>query len=556
MRSGPCRFYLSLVLLFGSDAGFIGNMFTVGAIFAGELPLANRLFNDDFSFQNTPPTGVKSETTDPQAGLVPPPTDVATERGEVNETKTAESAPAPPKTPPPQPWKGLFYDNDFSYKNNPDHIHLWGEEFKDIPFDAFPFEETRISAGGELRYRYMDEINRLRPPFASTRRDTYDLWRWRQYVDMHVSDLFRAYVEGIDASSFGEDLPETSIDVNRWDLLNAFFDLHVADIDNQAVQFRFGRQELLYGSQRLVSPLDWANTRRNFEGFKLFTKGDTWDVDMWATRPVNSAAGNTTLARLDNSYDTNDASRTFSGIFATQHADPSTTYDMYWLWDRDLDLPTSHLHRNRHTAGARWLKNRPVKDDSGDVIRTWHAEVEGGYQFGTDSGQRVEAGFVTVGGGHTWNQLPWSPQVWVFYDWASGDHDPTDNESNTFQQLFPLAHAYLGLIDNVARQNISDINGRLTLKPTDKLQLQTAYHFIDLATDNDFIYTVTGAPAGVTQAGSKIGDELDLLANYDFNANLSVQAAYFWFWYGSAVQNTSLDRGDGQQFYVQTTIRY
>ncbi|MEX1230736.1 MAG: alginate export family protein [Planctomycetaceae bacterium] len=71
------------------------------------------------------------------------------------------------------------------------------------------------------------------------------------------------------------------------------------------------------------------------------------------------------------------------------------------------------------------------------------------------------------------------------YDWASGDHDATDNESNTFQQLFPLAHAYLGLIDNVARQNISDINAKVTLKPTKKLQ--GAYHFIDLATDNDFI---------------------------------------------------------------------
>ncbi len=472
------------------------------------------------------------------------------------ESAIEETLPDPAPPPPPQPWKILFYDNNFSYKQDPDHQHLWGEELKEIPLDAFPIENTLISTGGELRYRYMDEVNRLRAPFTTLRRDTYDLWRWRQYVDLKVSDIFRGYVEGIDASSFGEDLPESSIDSNRWDLLNAFFDLHVADLDDQPVQFRFGRQELLYGSQRLVSPLDWSNTRRNFEGFKLFSKGEVWDVDLWATRPVNTAAGNTTLARLDNSYDTNDASRTFSGFFATNHGDPQTTSDLYWLWDRDRDLATTHLHRNRHTVGGRWLKHRPIKNELGDAIRTWHIEAEGGYQFGTDSGQRVQAGFMTAGAGHTWNQLPWSPEVWLFYDWASGDHDATDDESNTFQQLFPLAHAYLGLIDNVARQNISDVNGRVSFKPTKKLQLQTAYHFIDLATNNDFIYTVTGAPAGATNVGNKVGNELDLPANYDINPNMSVQVAYFWFWYGSAVQNGPLNRDDAKQIYVQTTIHY
>ncbi|MFN0195787.1 MAG: alginate export family protein [Planctomycetaceae bacterium] len=494
--------------------------------------------------------GIAFAQDQPASDVVPPSIEETAE-------EPAEEAPSPPPpAPPPQPWKGLFFDNNFSYKQDPDHKHLFGEELKDIPFDAFPIEETTISTGGEVRYRYMDEVNRLRPPFGLTTRDTYDLWRWRQYFDVHVSDLFRGYVEGIDASSFGEELPEAGIDVNRWDLLNAFFDLHVADLGDQAVQFRFGRQELLYGSQRLVSPLDWANTRRNFEGFKLFTKGDVWDIDAWSTRPVNTAAGNTTLARLDNSYDTNDASRTFSGVYATHHGDPQSTYDMYWLFDRDVDLPTTHLHRNRHTVGGRWLKHKPIKDESGDVSRTWHTEAEGGYQFGTDSGQRVEAGFITLGGGHTWNQLPWSPEVWMFYDWASGDHDPADDESNTFQHLFPLAHAYMGLIDNVARQNISDINARVQLKPTKKLQLQGAYHFIDLATDNDFIYTVTGSPAGTTNVGNKVGDELDLLANYDVNTNVSVQVAYFWFWYGSAVQNSALDRDDAKQFYVQTTLRY
>src|SRR5712691_9330579 len=36
----------------------------------------------------------------------------------------AANAPAPKPAPPPAPWKGLYFDNDFSYKKKPDHKHL------------------------------------------------------------------------------------------------------------------------------------------------------------------------------------------------------------------------------------------------------------------------------------------------------------------------------------------------------------------------------------------------------------------------------------------------
>ena len=78
------------------------------------------------------------------------------------------SKPAAPK-PPPQPWKPVFFDNDFSYKKTP-HTHLFGEDLKDIPLDeVLPWditEDTKISVGGEVRHRYMDERNRLRPEVA------------------------------------------------------------------------------------------------------------------------------------------------------------------------------------------------------------------------------------------------------------------------------------------------------------------------------------------------------------------------------------------------------
>ncbi|MCH7686926.1 MAG: hypothetical protein IH899_09635 [Planctomycetes bacterium] len=61
---------------------------------------------------------------------------------------------------------------------------------------------------------------------------------------------------------------------------------------------------------------------------------------------------------------------------------------------------------------------------------------------------------------------------------------------------------------------------------------------------------------GTTGSGIEIGEELDLVADYQFNPNFSVQAGYFWFWYGSAVVNSGLNRDDAEQFTLQTTLRY
>ena len=42
----------------------------------------------------------------------------------------------------------------------------------------------------------------------------------------------------------------------------------------------------MYGKQRLVSPLDWANTRRTFEGVRLLTELSGWNVDLFLTEFV------------------------------------------------------------------------------------------------------------------------------------------------------------------------------------------------------------------------------------------------------------------------------
>jgi hypothetical protein len=69
-------------------------------------------------------------------------------------------------------------------------------------------------------------------------------------------DRLRLFAEYIWADINFEDLTPLAIDANRGDLLNLFLDVNLFDWQSQPVFLRIGRQELLLGSQRLISTLD------------------------------------------------------------------------------------------------------------------------------------------------------------------------------------------------------------------------------------------------------------------------------------------------------------
>ena len=450
----------------------------------------------------------------------------------------------------PQPWKIMFYDNDFHYKQDPDHEWLFGEEFKDIPLDELPpfkwlSKPSRFSYGGEFRYRLMDERNQLRPP-EPPGHSNYDLLRWRQYLDWHIDEDFRAFVEMIDASFDRGQQPPQTTDINRWDVWNGFFDVSIPLVPERPVYLRAGRQTLIYGSYRLLSPSMFANSPQNFDGIKLFSPGDAWDIDAFLLHPNVISA---------HQFDSPNLNDTLAGVWNTFKGWEQQLIDLYWIWNNATVFPAGAMGGNRHTLGGRWLRHWPIGGTADAPTEVAHVEFEGAWQFGNQSGKRVQAGFFTAGAGHTWNALPWKPDAWVYFDWASGNRNPESNTINTFYQLFPWTHRFLGLIDDVGRQNIMDLNGRIILNPTEKLALEAQGHWFNLASTNDVLYTVSGTPVGTPGNGRSVGEELDLVATYTFNPNFNVQVAWFHFWYGEFINRTA-PRGPASMFYVQTTLNY
>jgi hypothetical protein len=70
----------------------------------------------------------------------------------------------------------------------------------------------------------------------------------------------------------------------RLDFEAAFLEIGNTHKKNWAV-LRVGRQELNYGSGRLVSIREGPNVRQSFDGVKIRSKAGAWNVDAWAVRP-------------------------------------------------------------------------------------------------------------------------------------------------------------------------------------------------------------------------------------------------------------------------------
>jgi len=447
-------------------------------------------------------------------------------------TVSSAAARRAPKTTP-KPYKGVYYNNDFSYLSAPGACPTrLGDRLKQMKLGAC--KQINIDVGGEYRLRQEDQ-------HILGRNDNFILHRTRVYADVNAGGWLRGYAEGIDAMSNWEDLPTRPIDENRFDALNLFGDIRVFDGCRGDLWIRGGRQELLYGAERLVSPLDWANTRRTFDGVNVMWHGAKWDADAFWTRPVplGQHAGG------DKNFDAPDQSQEFSGIYLTRKGLKNQAFNAYFLRYLELDGATNFEY---NTVGSRWEGS----------LKGWLLEAEGAYQWGDYGRTDHDAWFYTLGVGRKFGCLPWKPVLWAYYDWASGDRDPTDGRNETFNQLFPLGHKYFGFMDIVARQNIEDLNFRLVLSPREKVQLMVWWHIFQLQQARDSLYNAGGgvvATDATGAAGQDVGQELDLVVKFGMTPRADLLFGYSHLFAGDFVTTTT-GFTTSDFFYSQLSVRF
>jgi hypothetical protein len=431
----------------------------------------------------------------------------------------------------PQP----LYEADFRYVDDPNYNPDFFERLHRIHLG----DNWLFGTGGQAQWRHMHETSSR----LTGKTNDYDLFRVRAFGDLWYKDTFRIYAEVISAGTANQDLPPLRIDENRADFQNLFFDLKVAEFDCHPAYLRVGRQEIMLGSQRLISALDWANTRRTFQGARAFWSNEHFDMTAFWLQPV--LPNNTGWSSVDHNQN-------FYGAWGTYRPRKGTAVDLYYLFLDNANSASAMglvtAPSSLHTLGTRYSGNK------GGFL--WDAE--GMLQLGNENGKPIHAGAATGGAGYNASNLPMNPTVWAYYDWASGDGSPNSGNYSSFNQLFPFGHYYFGFLDLVGRQNIRDANFHLYLNPAKWITFNAQYHFFSLDKAADALYNAGSAPIRISSkgaAGGVVGQELDLVANFHLTRRQDVLVGYSKLNAGEFISNTGNGRSP-ELFYLMYNVRW
>ncbi len=425
-------------------------------------------------------------------------------------------------------YQNLRYQEDWSVLRGVDESSPSKRPLKFIPLNEK--ETVFLSIGGQARGR-LETWSNFGFGGPGSRDDTFGLLRLRFHGDLIAGRHFRFFAEGKSALATSRDLPGglRTLDVDTIALQNAFLDFSVP-FQEGSFTVRSGRQELQFGKQRLVSPLDWANTRRTFDGFRGILKQGNWRVDGFWTRFVRTQKY---------SFNQNDSGSDLFGLYAIGKLPAKLAVDFYWLGlDRNQNVWGGVSGEElRHSIGARL--DGPISDTPLDF------DLETAYQFGDHASRDIRAFMFASQMGYRLSDLPGAPRLTFGFDYASGDEDPLDAKVNTFNQLFPLAHAYLGFIDIVGRQNIINLTPGVALKPSNSLTLRFDLHFFWRADLNDAFYHAGG---GIVRPGNpllsrRLGSEMDWTLQYRMNRHTVVTGGYSHFFPGPFIKESGPAEG-------------
>lgn len=410
----------------------------------------------------------------------------------------------------------------------------------------------KLKVNLEMRYRLeaRDDYDfSERADTGATATDTFHLLRIRLMLDANISESLRTFVQ-LQDSRIWDSAPANRFSTafrDEFDLRQAYVDFKLKEIAKvlDTLTLRAGRQELAYGDERLVGGFNWSNVAQTFDAVKLMYADKNFSIDGWLGEkvPIDRANSN-------NWYDDDEG---FHGAYASYKGIDKHKLDLYYLYRNTSEPvafgPSGSRKLNESTVGFRLR---------GEKVKNFDYTLENAYQFGDFGSQDIKAHAIIALCGYTFADIPWSPRLGVQWNFASGDESSTDNERNTFDNLWPTNHLHYGYIDFVSLQNINAYNLKLNLSPAKKFSLQGDYWLFYLDETTDAAYN---AGRGVLRAASQragsgyLGSEADVVAKYNWNKNIQLEGGYSHFFAGTFLARTGAN-DDADFFYLQSLLKF
>ena len=378
--------------------------------------------------------------------------------------------------------------------------------------------------------------------FADDREDLYWLNRFRVTARFSMKSWLSAAVQVQDARIEGRNAATLGAPFrDRLDLRLAYVD--TGHFEKSRFALRGGRQELVFGDQRLVGHANWLNTARSFDGVRGVFRHKKMRVDGFAASVVAIAMEDVNRSGFGN-Y--------FYGVDAPLAVLPNGGV----LEPYEFVRTSNNLTTETGGFGGLTSSTTGVRSAGRLSARTDYnleAAIQRG-SLGTDTisawaghalfGRTVQIGSLTY-------------RAFGEYNYASGDAAPGDGVRGTFDQLYPTAHDKYGLADQVGWKNIHHLRTGLEARPNAKLALTGSYHSFWLASAYDALYSAAGAVVARTLTGAPdrhVGQELDLQATYTPSPRIQIHGGYAHMFPGAFLRATTPGRSYSAPYVMVTTM--
>ncbi|HWY16700.1 MAG TPA: alginate export family protein [Rhizomicrobium sp.] len=409
------------------------------------------------------------------------------------------------------------------------------------PFDELKYIQlsksdarTYLSLGANARERF--EVNDAQFGIGGSRPNAYLLSRLEAHSDLRIAGQVQFFFQLQSDEAPGK-LNPSPVDQDRLGIEQGFVALSEPIADG-AVMIRIGRQEDGFDLQRFLSVRDGPNVRQAYDGATVaYTRGP-WRFIALYTDPVQ----NQNLRAFDD-YSTPHLS--FGLLRIERKITSSSSLSAYVGRFRqdDARFPSASGNERRDLVDVRYTGSSDGFD--------WDAEGMG--QNGTIGTQSIHAWATGAIIGRTLDSMPLRPRVSLQFDAASGDKNPTDNQLNTFNPLFPSGY-YFTTAGYSTYANLVHVKAGLSLAPRDTLHLSVGAGGEWRATVADAIYTLPDIPLPNTagQGGRYVGAYGQFRADCALTPHVALALEFVHFVAGPTI----VSAGGHDADYLGTELRY
>ncbi len=433
-----------------------------------------------------------------------------------------------------QSFKLMRYDE--CYLDLKDSARTFYNKMKYIPLSQNGNRYLSLGgeARGELDYAWNEDWGKMNQGL-----DVFTLQRYTIHADLHLGNRVRFFGQLRSGLEDRRVNGPRGIDEDQLNVQNLFVDIVPYKNVNQFLTLRLGRQEIHYGSGRLIDVREGPNLRLFFDGVKIAFTSPQLKIDAFVMSEPIVRTG-----VFDNKFSNK---VNLWGVYSTYLNPKGSNFDLYYIGinRENARFDEGVADELRHTFGSRFWRN-----GHGLVYN-----FEAGYQFGSFGSDKILAYAISSEIGYRFEHIKGLPALKLRSDYISGDKVKEDGTLGTFNAMYPNG-GYFGMNPQVGPANLMSVHPNLSWNPSESVKLTMEVVFNWRNSTEDGIYGPNGAfrlssfDSSKRYIGTSYTTTLSWILNDFLVYNLGVQ----YFKTGSFINDVIPQARDG--FFVGSVLGF